>query len=525
MTKTKIFGALGPVALAAVVGMGASGAAHALMIDAKATGGVTYAKETLRLDLTSSAVGDATKYYDIMRDHALVAPAQIRKTAQHDNERYTILYQLTGMVFAERVVGDDFASSLDDVESGTDDPADPTNDELGNAEYDVYAGGAKGDDYVVFQVTNTGGVVLPEDVLTLMARFAVSLDGGSIKRTVTNANLTDSGLPEIVWKRVHEISSAVTVKSALNETVMPMDAEAKAMHDFMAFGGTSASPDLTASLGSVMIGVVTLPNRLRNAQALDDDVAAVTTQGSEAAEMMGPDGMWEEVRSLSDIIASKSTTPVANPVMFSGDVSFVSKVALSGSESCSGLAGATDLRVPSKDDPKVLTDTLMATDANDFTSAMHLCLMVDGETAILPGPYSVETMYAPKSSSYAFAAPGGTHALGTITRDGTTVHIPFLTTYEGYNQRLVLRNRSGRNVTYTVMFATEDGIVATPSILSGTLPTMSVEMMRVQDIVELSGGTRTAATVTSNAAGGTLGVATTLVNLEDRSTDTETHAP
>ena len=33
MTTTKIFGALGPVALAATVCMGASGAAHALMID------------------------------------------------------------------------------------------------------------------------------------------------------------------------------------------------------------------------------------------------------------------------------------------------------------------------------------------------------------------------------------------------------------------------------------------------------------------------------------------------------------
>ena len=114
--------------------------------------------------------------------------------------------------------------------------------------------------------------------------------------------------------------------------------------------------------------------------------------------------------------------------------------------------------------------TLMETDANDFTSAMHLCLMVDGETAIPEGPYSVETKYAPKSTSHAFAAPGGTHALGTIERDGTTVHIPFLTTFMEYNQRFVLRNRSGREVTYTVTFATEDGIVATPSSYSGTIP-------------------------------------------------------
>ena len=373
MTTTKIFGALGPVALATAVCMGASGAAHALMIDGGITG-VTYAKETLRLDLTSSAVGDATKYYDIIREHVMVAPAQVRKTERHDAERYTVLYELSGMVFAERIVDSDFMRTAD---------ADGTTED-GNATFEVYAGGAKGDKYVVFQVNADIGTVETTDVLTLSARFAVSVGGGDIKRTVTNANLTNAGLPESVWKRIHEISNAVTVKSALKETVMPMDAVAQATHDFMAFGGNSVNPDLTTSLGSVLIGVEENPY-LRNAQAADDDVAA--TQDA-VEEMVGIDGIWEEVRNLSDIIALK-TTAVANPVNFAGDVSFVSKVALLSSESCGGLAGATDLRVPSKDDPKVLTDTLMETDANDFTSAMHLCLMVDGETAIPEGLYSV----------------------------------------------------------------------------------------------------------------------------------------
>ena len=109
-------------------------------------------------------------------------------------------------------------------------------------------------------------------------------------------------------------------------------------------------------------------------------------------------------------------------------------------------------------------------------------------------------------------------------RDGTTVHIPFLTTFVDYNQRLLLRNRSGREITYTVTFVTEDGTVATPSSYSGMIPARSVDMTRVQDSVTLSGDSRrAAATITSNAADGTLGVATTLVNLLDRSTDTETY--
>ena len=47
--------------------------------------------------------------------------------------------------------------------------------------------------------------------------------------------------------------------------------------------------------------------------------------------MVGGDDIWRRGHgALSDIIAPKTTTPVANPVMFSGDVSFVSKVALIG---------------------------------------------------------------------------------------------------------------------------------------------------------------------------------------------------
>ena len=273
MTTKKIFGALGPVALAASVGMGASVpvVTQALMIDGQTPGvGVTYAKETLRLDLTSSAVGDATKYYDIMRPHELVAPAQVRKTGLHDAERYTVLFALTGMVFAERLP---LTSSGNDLGLQRADDVDPPPPALatpnGDASFTLYAGGSKGDNYVAYQVAAATTTVEVTDVLTLRARFAVSEDGGGIMRTVTNANLSDSGLPETVWKRSHQISSAIVVKSALMETVMPEDPEpeAKAMHDFMAFGGTLEVPDLTASLGSVILGVVTTPSPLRNAQS------------------------------------------------------------------------------------------------------------------------------------------------------------------------------------------------------------------------------------------------------------------
>ena len=481
-------------------------AAQAIMIDDGVTGSktsITYAKETLPDDTTdASDTADNTSYYEVMRSHTFTAPVDIPKTRADDSERYTVVFSLSGMVFG------DTAPTL--VAAAGVDAAD------GDATFTA-AFGAKGDNFVLFRAGDDDEVGR-DDVLTLTAYFSVSEEGGSISRTVTNANLNLAGAPESGWKRTRSLPNAIKVISALKETVTPMNAEAKATHDFMAFGGSAENPTLTEDLGSVLIGVVT-PNLLHAQRAGDDDLAGV-----EVDDQNGADDLWHDVRSLFEIIAPKGDRGVTlNPVMFSGDVSFASKVALREAATCTGLSGATDLREPSEDDPKVLTDTLMKKDANDFISAMHLCLMVDGETPILPGAYSVETMYKPVSSAYAFAASGSSHALGSITRDGITVHIPYFTTYGGYNQRLLLRNRSGREVTYTITFATEEGIVAVPSSHSGTLAALSVETMRIQDIVELIGGKRTAATFTSNAAMGTLGVATTLVNIKDGNTDTETH--
>ena len=56
----------------------------------------------------------------------------------------------------------------------------------------------------------------------------------------------------------------------------------------------------------------------------------------------------------------------------------------------------------------------------------------------------------------------GEHALGSITRDGTTVHIPYLTTFADYNQRIVVSNRGANEADYWITFRPEDGVMATP---------------------------------------------------------------
>ena len=53
------------------------------------------------------------------------------------------------------------------------------------------------------------------------------------------------------------------------------------------------------------------------------------------------------------------------------------------------------------------------------------------------------------------------HSLGSITRDGTTVHIPFLTTWADYNQRIVVSNRGANPADYWITFRPEEGVTAT----------------------------------------------------------------
>ena len=108
--------------------------------------------------------------------------------------------------------------------------------------------------------------------------------------------------------------------------------------------------------------------------------------------------------------------------------------------------------------------------------------------------------------------------LGGITRDGITVQIPYMTTYEGYNQRVTLANRHGAPAAYSFTFQPEDGTTATGGqYSSGTLAVGQTMVLSAMDIVDLMGGSRTAATLTIVAPTDSVDVSTTLVN---RSTGT-----
>ena len=74
-------------------------------------------------------------------------------------------------------------------------------------------------------------------------------------------------------------------------------------------------------------------------------------------------------------------------------------------------------------------------------------------------------------------------------RDGTTVHIPYITQFANYNQRIVIVNR-GAEAAYSMSFMTEDGVTATPGMdAEGTLPAMSTTYLSLMhsDVVTIEG--------------------------------------
>ena len=101
------------------------------------------------------------------------------------------------------------------------------------------------------------------------------------------------------------------------------------------------------------------------------------------------------------------------------------------------------------------------------------------------------------------------------------MQIPYLTTFSGYRQNVVIVNRNTKPVAYTFKFVAEEGVAATPGAMAeGMVPAQGRAVLKATDIVSLAGKTRTAATLDVVAASGTVDVATVQVNMNDKGTDT-----
>ena len=156
----------------------------------------------------------------------------------------------------------------------------------------------------------------------------------------------------------------------------------------------------------------------------------------------------------------------------------------------------------------------------------YLCVTIDNENEeeISAGNYFVDVNLTRARTDIERAFPpvgaAGIH-VGVIRHDGTTVQIPFVTSYDGYTQRIVIVNRNKVDVSYALTFRAEgDGMIDGDNPHEGMAAGGQATVLKVADLVTLTGPTRASATLTVAATSGSIDVATTMVNKMDQSTDT-----
>jgi hypothetical protein len=173
-----------------------------------------------------------------------------------------------------------------------------------------------------------------------------------------------------------------------------------------------------------------------------------------------------------------------------------------------------------------------APDANEVIGGIkvdpwYLCVSIsnENEAEIPEADYQMDVrLGAAMTDTRPFPAVGEAGlGVASIEHDGTTVQIPYLTTYDQYNQRIVIVNRTKDDVGYSITFSTEDGVTATPGMdAEGTADgkTTTVLSLRNDDVVTIEGGTRASAEVILLADPTMVDVATQVINTMGGGTDT-----
>jgi len=418
-----------------------------------ATGAVVYAKESVTNAQVASGLVQVT-------GGALGAQVKIGFGVSAGAHAF-IRFDLTNGKFKNAVVPGDLA----DATTAGNVPA---------ANVVVAQGGAAGDAYVIFDVTATASGIPQADVLTL-ALAGLQLSPTSAT-TLKFAHYSTS--PDAV-NQTNALASAsaqeASVANALTTTISATSLTADV-------GNGSGTPFTTfvapASAGPAVIGNVKFALA---AGSLDATGAPVNT--------------------LAQVI-----TPASSSYSVTGDLSFTTSTtaALTAADlTFGGVASDTAAtNVPSAK-LSTLAGQVLAGAGNDVA--------ITAKSAINAGSYSLTVNLAGiANAAYAPATVSG--AIGSISRNGATVQVPYLTTNTGLNQKVVLVNRGSSDTTYSVSFTTEGTVTAVAgTAATGTLKAKSTTVLKATDLVTLTGGSRTAATVTVLAPNSTIDAATQTV--------------
>ena len=523
-----------------------SGFATATVQKLDAMGGpasISYAAETLSADkdvtgrTNSGTAPDNVTAQSRTTHYALVSPdtaahVLVVKPARRieSTELFFVRLDLSGgMVLNGAVVAVHEGLRSEDAEGA--DTTDYTTGAIDGATTNLgvqVAGGTSGDSHVVFRVTGAE-ILLAESIwIRVDHALAVPMGTGTYGASIsayTTADAATAGVGAV--STIAGSGTIVRVVSGLDASVTAGDALVASVDTgFLWFVGPSAQGMLgTFQAIANPMGVLSANDGMA---AADPDIISTDT-GSVTVAVEGDLSIG--AFSVVDYNAAVEADPDNNIA-----------AAAAHYDACpTGPAAADDDptnddmgTLMNPDDPEAAVTTV---GTESLGAGMYgLCVNVDtsgpmtNSVAIPEGEYTatVSVLSPGAHASEAVEAASGT--IGTISRDGASVDIPYLTTSEKHNQRLIIVNRSTSDVAITnIQFTTEDGtevelmgpVQAAMDAGLLAVPAMSSWVARMDETISISGNSRrVAASIAFAATRGALSVATTQVNISDGSTDT-----
>jgi hypothetical protein len=258
----------------------------------------------------------------------------------------------------------------------------------------------------------------------------------------------------------------------------------------------------------------TIKNATNNASKTDASLGSIT-HPLNAVSTIDADG---SIAVAGDAYAAASSTMTLTGDLSAGTwfMDTTSLCPLAGATGTTAIAATQKLTLNAAKTSGTITGTI-------FNASPFICNVVDTTSSIPAGAYSIGVTYASATAGdLVLTWAGG--AIGAVSRNGTTNQINYLTTFTGYNQKVIITNRATIAGTYAFTFQTESDTTAVAgTAATGTLPASSVTVIKATDLVTLTGKSRASATFTAVLPPTSIGVATTQVNLSDGATDTVTY--
>jgi len=458
------------MSVAAALGVSAANVQADYDLDAPiAADTMVYALETL--DSTDVTVVGTESYANVMANGASTAVLDVTAdlgVGVSNGEDLFVRYDLTNGAFTA-------ASNL----------ALQVNANANNANIATVQGGTPSSSFVIFQTSANTDIDQTAPLDLTLESLAVGDASSSVGlqlrvfETLTQAVTEGDALTDLSTGSVPLVSFATGLE--LTATAATTGNTADVEEDFEAFITGDALSSTLAYIGTTSVAEVT------GVFSADD--------GAQVA--------------LADMIDD-----TASDVTITGDFNGASNsINLDNDANCNtALAAIT----PNADNSASTGITLAGLNAQPA-----LCYVAGGD-AIPEGSYTVDITLEAAAATRTNATASLSGTMGAIQHNGTTVELPYLTTFSDYNQRIVMVNRGSADADYSITdFQTESDTTAVAgTAATGTIPAGGSAVVKVSDVVTLTGKTRTAATVNIVAATGNISVATTQVNLADSSTDT-----